>query len=160
MPKVALHDESNRLGIFRSAVMSTPVDEIAKALVVQANRSHPRAIQWLEPLVDSGPTNAFLRKLDVAVQHVELRTRVELEGDSKRRARNFELSQASFAGSELELFSLAVIRILMDDYVDRLHRCQLEDCRRYFVGDPRSKWCSKNCGSTYRVRDKRKRARQ
>jgi len=35
--------------------------------------------------------------------------------------------------------------------------CELSDCKKFFVGRPNSKWCSKSCGSKYRVRSKRKR---
>lgn len=36
-------------------------------------------------------------------------------------------------------------------------RCQLPDCGHYFLGHTNAKWCSKACGSKYRVRRKRKR---
>lgn len=38
-----------------------------------------------------------------------------------------------------------------------LKRCQMPDCERYFIGRSNAKWCSKTCGSRYRVRRKRKR---
>ena len=38
----------------------------------------------------------------------------------------------------------------------RLKRCQMEDCKKFFLGPPQAKWCSKSCGSAFRVRKKRK----
>jgi hypothetical protein len=36
-------------------------------------------------------------------------------------------------------------------------RCEMPDCGHYFLGRSNAKWCSKACGSKYRVRQKRKR---
>ncbi len=37
-----------------------------------------------------------------------------------------------------------------------LKRCRLPKCQRFFIGRPNAKWCSKKCGSSYRVSKKRK----
>lgn len=39
-------------------------------------------------------------------------------------------------------------------------RCQMPDCGHYFLGRSNAKWCSKKCGSLYRVQKKRKLDRQ
>lgn len=41
--------------------------------------------------------------------------------------------------------------------LDGLKRCELSDCRKFFVGRPNSKWCTKSCGGKHRVRRQRKR---
>lgn len=41
-----------------------------------------------------------------------------------------------------------------------LKRCELSDCRKFFVGRTNMKWCSKSCGAKHRVRKKRKRDRE
>ena len=41
--------------------------------------------------------------------------------------------------------------------LDGLKRCELSDCKKFFVGRPNTKWCSKSCGGKHRVRKKRKR---
>lgn len=41
--------------------------------------------------------------------------------------------------------------------LDGLKRCKLSDCKKFFVGRPNTKWCSKSCGGKHRVRQKRKR---
>ena len=40
-----------------------------------------------------------------------------------------------------------------------LKRCRNPDCQEFFLGRTNVKWCSKSCGSLYRVRQKRKRDR-
>jgi len=37
-----------------------------------------------------------------------------------------------------------------------LKRCLLPKCQRFFIGRPNAKWCSKKCGSSYRVSKKRR----
>jgi len=160
MPKVALHSESIDPSDFASFVMTTPIADVAEMLVRQANLPDRRAVKWLKPLIDKGPTEEFLRELERTAAHLELQTRVILTRTTEGKPKKFELSQTALYGARDRLLAMATIRILMDQYVNRLHQCQLDDCNTYFVGDPRSKWCSKNCGSKFRVRKKRIRARQ
>ena len=160
MSKVALRSKYEDPHEIGNLVMTDPIQEIAEMLVTQANLDHPRAIQCLEPLLQEGPTEETLQKLAGAVRHVELRSKVFLKSGKPADPSRLTVGLTIFAGSELEFFALATIRILMDGYLERIHRCQLEDCDRYFVGDPRSKWCSERCGSKSRVRRKRKKDRQ
>nr|BFD66603.1 hypothetical protein HAGR004_16250 [Bdellovibrio sp. HAGR004] len=37
-----------------------------------------------------------------------------------------------------------------------LKRCHLKSCQNFFIGRSNTKWCSKSCGSFYRVTKKRK----
>lgn len=50
----------------------------------------------------------------------------------------------------------AVAQLLVAGLLEGLRRCQPETCRNLFIGRPDAKWCSKNCGSKYRVTKKRK----
>ncbi len=44
-------------------------------------------------------------------------------------------------------------------WLEGLKRCKNPECQKFFIGRPNVKWCSKSCGSLYRVRQKRKRDR-
>ena len=46
--------------------------------------------------------------------------------------------------------------LLSSGMLKRLKRCQMEDCEKLFLGPPQAIWCSKTCGSKFRVRKKRK----
>ena len=48
-------------------------------------------------------------------------------------------------------------KLLTSGALARLKLCQLDGCNRFFLGPPQAKWCSKTCGSKFRVRQKRKR---
>jgi predicted RNA-binding Zn ribbon-like protein len=47
-------------------------------------------------------------------------------------------------------------KLLTSGMLKRLKRCQLDGCDKFFLGPPQATWCSKTCGSKYRVRKKRK----
>lgn len=42
-------------------------------------------------------------------------------------------------------------------WLDGLKRCRNPECQQFFIGRSNVKWCTKSCGSLYRVRQKRKR---
>jgi len=48
-------------------------------------------------------------------------------------------------------------KLLTSGKLKRLKRCQMEGCENFFLGPPQARWCSKTCGSKFRVREKRKR---
>jgi hypothetical protein len=50
--------------------------------------------------------------------------------------------------------------LVNDGVLDNLRRCQRPECQKFFIGGPRAKWCSENCGGIVRTKNKRKRDRQ
>jgi predicted RNA-binding Zn ribbon-like protein len=48
-------------------------------------------------------------------------------------------------------------KLLSSGMLKRLKRCRMPGCERFFIGPRQAKWCSKTCGSKFRVREKRKR---
>lgn len=44
-------------------------------------------------------------------------------------------------------------------WLEGLKRCKNPECQQFFIGRTNAKWCSKNCGSLYRVKRKRKKDR-
>ncbi|MEQ1875937.1 MAG: CGNR zinc finger domain-containing protein [Bdellovibrionia bacterium] len=41
-------------------------------------------------------------------------------------------------------------------WLEGLKRCRNPECKQFFIGRSNVKWCSKSCGSLFRVRQKRK----
>ena len=56
------------------------------------------------------------------------------------------------------MFYWNLAALISSGVFDKLKRC--EDCRNFYIGGPRAKWCSNTCGSRNRARDKRKRDSQ
>ena len=50
-------------------------------------------------------------------------------------------------------------RLVATGRLERIRKCQLQDCGKFFTGPKRAKWCSKTCGSKSRVRKMRKRSK-
>ena len=63
--------------------------------------------------------------------------------------------RSSFSPDVLAAFAFS--QMLAMGSFDGLKRCHLPSCERFFIGRPNAKWCSKKCGSLYRVSQKRKR---
>lgn len=50
-------------------------------------------------------------------------------------------------------------KALQEGGLDGVKRCGMSDCKKFFVGTYRAKWCSNTCGSRNRARNKRIRDR-
>jgi len=48
-------------------------------------------------------------------------------------------------------------KLLTSGTLKRLKRCQMDGCEKFLLGPSQAKWCSKSCGSRFRVREKRRR---
>ncbi len=62
--------------------------------------------------------------------------------------------RSSFSPDVLAAFAFSQ-QLAMGSFVG-LKRCSLPKCERFFIGRPNAKWCSKKCGSSYRVSKKRR----
>jgi hypothetical protein len=47
--------------------------------------------------------------------------------------------------------------LISDGVLEGLRVCQRPECKDFYIGGPRAKWCSDKCGSIVRVKKKRKR---
>jgi len=48
-------------------------------------------------------------------------------------------------------------KLLSSGMLMRLKRCEMSGCEKFFLGPRQARWCSKSCGSKFRVRKKRNR---
>lgn len=64
-----------------------------------------------------------------------------------------ELKPDAYAADEFS-------KLLTTGMLKRLKVCQVLECKTLFLGPPQSKWCSKACGSKFRVQKKRKRDKE
>jgi hypothetical protein len=110
---------------------------------------------FLDRYIDKGATNELLGELtdmltEVPFQHVLV---LDSRGHPKWK---FIVD----IGRQLDAEEFAAIffsHLLSIGALENVKRCQMDECRRFFVGPPNRKWCSDSCGSKYRVRRKRKR---
>jgi hypothetical protein len=62
---------------------------------------------------------------------------------------NYNYSPSVVAAKEFSKF-------ITTQMLYNLKKCELNDCKNFYLGRPDSKWCSKTCGSKSRVRKKRR----
>jgi hypothetical protein len=156
---------------FRQAPLLMPIHDVAELLVTAANDGNEMIERMTGMLVASRPKpppKKLHQWLDGIVAGLPISQTLVFEGGEwqfghmeLRPSRHATKAGNTDAGlADAELLAVGMVRVLMEGYDKRLHRCELEDCGTYFVGDPRAKWCSTTCGSTARMRLKRRRDRQ
>lgn len=115
---------------------------------------------WICRYMNEGATEEFLNDLNYHLRVVQYSNYVvpsdffspAAEGPQSVYVvnSNIEYSPDTFAAKEIS-------RFVTYGMIDKLRRCQLASCQNIFIGPPNAKWCSKTCGSKYRVKKKRKR---
>lgn len=110
--------------------------------------------EWFDLFIDKGLSKEVIEKLNSRIAHV--RYHHILMHSSKglpywRRVANAD----QIHDPELAI-AYSMAHLLASGAFEGLKRCGLKDCQKYFIGRPNTKWCSKTCGSFYRVRQKRK----
>jgi hypothetical protein len=118
---------------------------------------------WLDRYLaeDNGElSDGFLDKLNADLREIHY-TRVVLPLDVLPSEigvpRNAYMRRSNPNNTPEALAADDFSKLLTSGELKRLRRCQLEGCKNYFLGPPQAKWCSKSCGSKFRVRKKRKR---
>lgn len=110
---------------------------------------------WLDLFLQKGITNEVVRSLNSRLGHVRFMHVLEppIRGRSswRRIAMGDEINHPEIA------VAYGLANLLAVGAFDELKRCKLKTCLRFFIGRPDAKWCSKACGSKYRVTLKRKR---
>lgn len=157
MPNVLLHEQSH-VAIGFDALMLGDV-ALAKALADSANAGDATSAELFDQL-RRGLSHDMLEKVAAAARVVRRVQQPELDRKTWRFYWSALLPEAENIPTSAAAWALVTLRIHNAKLRARLHRCVLAECRRFFVGDARSKWCSTTCGSKFRVRAKRKRDRR
>lgn len=127
----------------------TPAD-----LVRVANDGVQPIAAWLEHVAETGQLSGKAKvRITTIVRELGIRTYplFQTDGASIMWAREYPGDSMS---AEIE-WAVAITAVAEQGNLPRFRRCVLPDCRSYFVGDPRSRWCSNACGSKARVTAKR-----
>lgn len=115
---------------------------------------------WICRYNEEGTTEGFLDELNSHLRQVHFSSYVvppdfyssgsEVPQSVYVVNMNFDYAPEVFAAKEFS-------RFVAYGLLDQIRRCQLPGCESIFLGRPQAKWCSKTCGSKYRVNKKRKR---
>ena len=133
-----------------------PPEHLATLLTLHANGGDDLASYWASSLYRRGASKNILYQVSKLVIDCELLYRPVLMADDKFHYVPTGPLEEQLDVSRESAYALVVMKIINADLVPRIRRCQFAECRKYFEGDPRSKWCSQTCGTNFRVRKKRK----
>lgn len=112
------------------------------------------AFEWLEQFVDKGVTEDVVKELNKRLSHIEFRKALM---HSKKGPPSWrEVGDANSMNHPDLRTTYIITHLLAIGALENLNRCQLKDCKKFFIGPPNRKWCSKKCGSLFRVRKQRK----
>lgn len=120
----------------------------------------PTLRRWFLRYFEEGITEPFLNDLNSAMQKVRYSKYVlpfDLLPSHSGYPRAGYIAELDGATSERAYAANEFSKILTSGMLKRVKQCQMEGCGKLFVAPPQAKWCSKSCGSKYRVRKKRKR---
>lgn len=110
--------------------------------------------EWFEQFVENGITKEIIKELDKRMSWIEYRRSLMHNGDGHPYWR--EVCDAKSLHHPDLRVAYIISHLLVMGGLDGLKRCELKDCRKFFLGPPNRQWCSKKCGSLHRVRKQRK----
>lgn len=113
------------------------------------------AYEWLERLVKEGVSKQLMDDLNKPISHIEYRRALMLSKDGHIFWRQVAVENDDLRHPQLKAIYV-ISHLLAIGALKNLKRCELKDCRRFFIGPTNRKWCSKSCGSLFRVKKKRK----
>lgn len=114
------------------------------------------ARQWFDLFIEKGFTKPVIDKLNSRIAHVWHHHILIASSDGSLPHWRHVANADRIDDPELAI-AYSVAHLLACGALDGLKRCEMEECKNYFIGKTNVKWCSKSCGSLFRVRKKRKR---
>lgn len=113
------------------------------------------AYEWLERLVKEGISKQLINDLNKPISHIEYRRALMLSKDGDIFWRQVAIENDDLRHPQLKAIYM-ISHLLAIGALENLKRCKLKDCQKFFIGRSNKSWCSKSCGSVFRVRKQRK----
>ena len=116
--------------------------------------------EWMSRYLKEGVTDGFLNDLNAALHEIRYSRYIfplDLLPSEIGFPQNGYVAKLDKANSPEACAADDFSKLLTSGLLKRLKRCQMKGCEKFFLGPPQAKWCSKTCGSKFRVREKRKR---
>lgn len=115
-------------------------------------------LKWLSRFYRYGISKKMLQELNAAMVEIKCSPWIytdENDGYVLTYAINFDQIPPVESAAALFFSSMA-----LNGELNGLKRCESHECRKFYVGNAKAKWCSDTCGSRERLRKKRKRDRE
>ena len=118
---------------------------------------------WICRYIEEGATEEFLNELNTDLHPMQYSNYVvpaDFYLTQNKEPQSVYIANLNIPYSPETHAAKEFSRFITYGMLNRIKRCQLPGCEKIFVGPPQAKWCSKPCGSKYRVSKKRKRDAQ
>ena len=142
------------------------VDAVNKGLkneptgTLSENIVFQKLAEWMSRYLKEGITDDFLNDLNTAlhdIRYLKYIFPLDLIPSENGFPQNGYIAKYDKIPTPEALAADDFSKLLTSGKLKRLKRCQMEGCENFFLGPPQARWCSKACGSKFRVRKKRKR---
>jgi len=115
---------------------------------------------WICRYIEEGATEEFLNELNTDLHPMQYSNYVvpaDFYLTQNKEPQSVYIANLNIPYSHETHAAKEFSRFITYGMLNRIKRCQLPGCEKIFIGPPQAKWCSKTCGSKYRVSKKRKR---
>jgi len=115
--------------------------------------------EWMSRYLKEGTTDDFLNDLNTAIHNIRYSKHIlplDLIPSENGYPQNGYIANYDKTTKPEAIAADDFSKLLSSGMLKRLKRCQMKDCEKFFLGPPQATWCSKACGSKFRVRKKRK----
>ena len=145
-----------------------PLKQVAVPVLDSAGRGLSWGVEPEDAIEFMKDRGKFFQRLteDTLYDIWEMRKRVEkgeVDIDSEHAQRFFAEVSDWVRGAEDEwnaiyiaIWAHSVAYFVADGVMENLRLCMRPECKKFFIGGPRAKWCSSNCGGIVRTKRKRK----
>jgi len=118
---------------------------------------------WICRYIEEGPTDKLLNELNADMHEIQYYQYVlprDFFSPDGEEPQSVYVANFDKKYSRKAIVAKEFSKLISTGMLKRIKRCQLPGCENIFFGPPQAKWCSKSCGSKYRVGQKRKRDRE
>ena len=127
----------------------------AKELITAANNGNQDALYWIRRIERYGITESLMVDIARILKNIPIRAQLVLN----RKDLTFRYEHTidePLSGIE-RIYALVILDMIRDGALDGLKRCELNECRKYFIGNAKARYCHDNCGAKVRARAMRRR---
>ncbi len=124
------------------------------------NLVYRKMTEWMDRYLKEGVTDDFLNDLNAALHEIRYSKYIlalDILPSESVFPKNGYVAKYDKIPSPEAYAADDFSKLLTSGQLKRLKRCQLDGCEKFFLGPPQARWCSKSCGSKFRVREKRRR---
>ena len=139
--------------VANKGLKNEPAGTFSEYLVCQ------KLCEWMSRYLKEGITDDFLNDLNAALHEIRYSKYIlplDLLPSETGFPQNAYVAKYDKIPKPEAYAADDFSKLLSSGKLKRLKRCQMKGCEKFFLGPPQSRWCSKTCGSKYRVRKKRK----